>query len=126
MREHLLSWQWEGYPRFHQNRVNLLLHIVAVPTFIASAIALIASLATMQWVGAVVALLLLAAAFGVQGMGHKREANPAIPFDGPVDTITRIIAEQFITFPRFVLSGGWRSALIAARSAAPGTPRPAS
>ena len=29
----LLKWQWQGYARYHQNRANLLLHIVAVPLF---------------------------------------------------------------------------------------------
>jgi len=43
----------------------------------------------------------------LQGIGHKREAMPPQAFDGPLDFAKRILAEQFITFPRFVLSGGW-------------------
>jgi hypothetical protein len=35
-----------------------------------------------------------------------------VPFAGPVDVVSRIFAEQLITFPRFVLSGqfarAWR------------------
>ena len=33
VRKHLLEWQWSDYPAKHRNRVNLLLHIVAVPLF---------------------------------------------------------------------------------------------
>jgi hypothetical protein len=110
MRPHLLSWQWEGYPRFHGDRVNLAIHIVAVPSFIASAAALAASLATTRWAVAAGSLLTLAAAFLVQGMGHGREVTPAIPFAGLTDAVTRILAEQFITFPRFVITGAWCAA----------------
>jgi len=88
MRPHLLSWQWEG----------------------SSAVVLIASLATMRWVVAGVSLLALAAAFVVQRMGHRREVTPAIPFTGVADAVTRILAEQFVTFPRFVIAGAWSAA----------------
>ena len=37
-----------------------------------------------------------------------------IPFRGPIDVGSRIFVEQWVTFPRFVLSGGlaqaWRAA----------------
>jgi hypothetical protein len=32
----LLAWQWEGYARYHQSRVNLLLHVLLVPLFLAT------------------------------------------------------------------------------------------
>ena len=92
------------------------IHIVAVPSFIASAVALAASLATRCWVVAGVSLLALGVAFLVQGVGHGREVNPTIPFTGPTDAVTRILSEQFITFPRFVITGAWRAAL---RNASP-------
>ena len=57
------------------------------------------------------ALLCMGVAFLVQGIGHKREATPAIPFDGANDAVTRILVEQFVTFARYVLSGGWGRAL---------------
>ena len=46
-------------------------------------------------------------AFLLQGAGHKREAEAPVPFDGPLDFVGRVLVEQFITFPRFVLSGLW-------------------
>jgi len=55
-------------------------------------------------------VLLLAMA--LQGRGHRRESEPPAPFEGWLDAILRIFAEQLITFPRFVLSGefarSWR------------------
>jgi hypothetical protein len=78
---------------------------------IASAVLLAACLATMHWVVAGVSVLTLAVAFLVQGMGHGREVTPAIPFTGMTDAVTRILAEQFITFPRFVITGAWSAAL---------------
>ena len=35
----LLAWQWRGYAAAHRDRVNLLLHLVAVPAFIAGVLA---------------------------------------------------------------------------------------
>lgn len=92
-----------------------MIHIVAVPAFEVAVIGLVWSLAHAAWMQAGLALVLAIAAFGAQGIGHKHEAEPPIPFDGPGDAVSRILAEQFITFPRFVLSGGWFRAL---RSAA--------
>jgi|CXWL01.1.fsa_nt_gi hypothetical protein len=111
VRSRLLQWQLEGYPQFHQARLNLLLHIVAVPTFISALLSLAYNLAQLQWLAAGVSFLLMGAAFAVQGFGHGRETKPSIPFDGPADAVTRIFAEQLITFPRFVLSGAWLAAL---------------
>ena len=111
VRPQLLRWQMEGYPTFHTTPLNLLLHIVAVPAFVGSAVALVASLATLNLVGAGVGLVGMAVAFAAQGFGHKREGEPPIPFEGPIDVATRVLVEQFVTFPRFVFSGGWWRAL---------------
>ena len=34
IRPNLLAWQWSDYPAKHRDRVNLLLHVVAVPLFL--------------------------------------------------------------------------------------------
>ena len=111
MRPHLLSWQYEGYPQYHGDRTNLLIHIVAVPAFVLSAAWLVVAALSMQWAQLVVAILAVLVSFLVQGIGHKREAAPPIPFAGPGDAVSRILAEQFVTFPRFVFSGGYGRAL---------------
>jgi len=43
----------------------------------------------------------------VQGRGHKLERVPPEPFTGPTNVLGRLFLEQWVTFPRFVLSGGW-------------------
>ena len=42
-----------------------------------------------------------------QGRGHRRERERTTPFMGFGDFVTRFFVEQWVTFPRFVLSGGW-------------------
>ena len=116
MRPNLLSWQYEGYPEFHRNRANLLLHVVAVPAFVASFAALLFGALTLHWAQAAAALAGTVVSFLVQGVGHRRELTPSIPFAGPGDAVSRILTEQFVTFPRFVLSGGFGRALQATAS----------
>lgn len=111
LRPDLLRWQWDGYSRFHTQRANLLLHIVAVPTFIGATVGLIGSIASLDAISAATCAGTMVIAFVVQGLGHKREPEPPIAFDGIADVISRIFVEQFVTFPRFVLSGGWGHAL---------------
>lgn len=106
----LLRWQWEAYPRNHRNRVNLLLHVVAVPVFLLGNVALLAGLFTVAWPMAGAGALAMVASLGLQGLGHAREAVAPEPFRGPVNAGARILCEQWVTFPRFVLSGGWAKA----------------
>jgi len=103
----LLAWQWRGYARNHRDRGNLLIHMVAVPMFIAGALATATQALQARWVGALIALVVAVFAFALQGIGHRRERTPPTPFAGPGDFLERVFAEQFITFPRFVLSGQW-------------------
>ena len=95
------------YARSHADRVNLLIHLLAVPMFWLASISGITFLAMALWIHAGWAALALAAALGFQAIGHKRERLPPEPFSGPVDFVTRIFSEQFLRFPGFVLSGDW-------------------
>ena len=103
----LLDWQWRGYSRNHRDRANLLIHMIGVPVFIAGVLAFVTQTLRAQWFGAAVAMIVAIAAFAVQGIGHKRERVAPEPFAGPGDFVARVFAEQFITFPRFVLMGHW-------------------
>ena len=103
----LLAWQWRDYSRNHRDPVNLLIHMIAVPVFIAGVLAFVTQVMRAQWFGAAVALVVAVAAFAVQGIGHKRERFAPEPFAGAGDFVARVFAEQFITFPRFVLMGQW-------------------
>ena len=49
-------------------------------------------------------------AVAAQGRGHGREAVRPVPFRGAADVAVRIVVEQWVTFPRFVLSGGFARA----------------
>jgi phage terminase small subunit len=106
MRNQLVSWQWQGYAANHMDRANLALHLLTVPAFIAGLAAVLAS--PFAGLGFLFAGLGgLVAALVVQGRGHRNEAAAPEPFTGPADFVSRFLVEQLVTFPRFVLSGGW-------------------
>lgn len=107
----LLQWQWQGYASFHQSRKNLLIHIFAVPVFCLSSLGCLSALLHGAWHSVLGEAILMALAFAVQGFGHKTEPVPSIPFSSVGNAFARIFAEQWITFPRFVLTGGWWLAL---------------
>jgi hypothetical protein len=116
VRADLLAWQWSDYTAKHRDRGNLLLHIVAVPLFQLATIALLYGVARGRAAVVVVALVGMGLAVLVQGRGHRREAETPTPFAGAGDFVTRFVAEQWVTFPRFVLSGGWARNLRRAHS----------
>lgn len=105
----LLAWQYAGYPTYHAARLTLLVHLVTVPLFHLGLWMLLLS----PWVGARYALLGLLALLIpaiAQGATHRREAVPPAPFTSRSDVLVRLVAEQLVTFPRFLLSGGfWRA-----------------
>jgi hypothetical protein len=107
----LLQWQREGYPRYHQSRANLLIHIVAVPLFLVGTIVLVAAIVLGALALLLVAIGCVVGALGLQGRGHKLEAVPPEPFSGPLNFASRFLLEQWVTFPQFVFSGGWIAAL---------------
>ena len=107
----LLRWQWQRYSRNHQSRANLLLHIVLVPVFLLGNVALLIALGQRSWLAALVAAAAMAVSVALQGRGHRQEAVPPEPFTSPLNAVARIVCEQWVTFPRFVFSGGWLRAL---------------
>jgi hypothetical protein len=115
----LLRWQWEGYARYHRSRANLLVHIVAVPLFLMGNVALVAALVRVSWLGAALGAAAIVASLAMQGRGHGREPVPPEPFTSPFNAVSRLFLEQWVTFPRFVLSGGWRDALRSAQREEP-------
>ncbi|HEY8207821.1 MAG TPA: terminase [Myxococcaceae bacterium] len=115
MRKQLLSWQWGLYPQNHTTRANLVIHIFTTPLFIAGTLTLLSS--PMYGVrSAVSGLVGMIIPMALQGRGHKGEAVTPVPFLGPMDFVSRFFCEQFINFPRYVLSGGWAKAFRQARS----------
>ena len=107
----LLRWQWEGYPRYHRSRINLLLHIALVPLFLIGNVALVVALVKQSLTLGIVGIIGMFVSVSLQGRGHRIEPIPPEPFTGPLNALSRIFFEQWVTFPRFVLSGGWLRAL---------------
>ena len=102
----LLRWQWDGYSHYHRARRNLLMHIVAVPLFLVGNIGLVVALFRGSVTVGVLWLVCMVVSVALQGRGHKMEENPPQPFKGLTNAAARVFLEQWITFPRFVLSGG--------------------
>lgn len=111
MRANLLSWQLELYPGNHTRRRTLVVHALTAPLFIWGCLTL--ACAAFRPVLALVGLPAMLLALVLQGGTHKKEPSAPVPFLGPGDFISRFFVEQWVTFPRFLLSGGfaraWRS-----------------
>ncbi len=107
----LLKWQWSGYAQYHGSRSNLMLHIAVVPIFLAGNVSLVIAVAAHSVLLGLLSLVAMVVSIALQGHGHKQEKNPPAPFTGAGNAIARIFLEQWITFPRFVFSGGWLRAL---------------
>ncbi len=109
----LLVWQWSNYPYGHRERQNLAVHALTAPLFILGTCAIpLAPILAAPWLAAW-GLGTMLATLALQGRTHKREKTPPAPFRGPLDALARFFAEQWVTFPRYVLSGefarAWRA-----------------
>jgi hypothetical protein len=103
----LLDWQWSRYEANHRNRNNLLIHIICVPLFWIGALNFVVPLLFAGLLHALGGVILMSLSLFLQGKGHEMEANAPEPFQSAREYVRRVVAEQFVTFPRFVLSGGW-------------------
>jgi hypothetical protein len=110
-----LAWQWSDYPAKHRSRLNLAIHIVAVPLFWlgCAAVALgVLRLAPFTIVSGLVAMIV---SVGLEGIGHRVERERPAPFASFGDFVKRFFVEQWVTFPRFVLSGRYFRNLASSR-----------
>jgi hypothetical protein len=107
----LIKRQWLDYARTHRSRRNLLVHLAAVPAFVAANTALVVALLLGMWLAAMLALAVMAASLACQGRCHRDEPEQPEPFSGLAEAVIRILLEQWVTFPRFACSGGWARAL---------------
>ena len=114
--DELLNQQWNDYSERHRNKVNLLIHIVTVPLVWFAALQVFGGLILMligvgglkMWI---YAAILVGIALFAQRHGNTMEEIKPAPIGNPKDFAMGAVAEQFVTFPRFVLSGGWLSNL---------------
>lgn len=108
----VLNQQWSDYSERHRNKVNLLIHIVTVPLVWIAALQVFGGLVLMligvgglkMWV---YAAILVGLALFAQSYGNGMEAIKPKPFTNAKDYALNAAAEQFVTFPRFVLTGQW-------------------
>lgn len=105
--ENLMHWQWGSYAQNHATKINLLIHLIAVPAFIIANAWLLYATIRLDVVGVSVSTSAMLVSVGLQGFGHDREPIPPAPFSSVGNAAARIFLEQWITFPRFVASGGW-------------------
>lgn len=104
----LLRWQWAGYAGTHRGRANLLLHLGSVPLFWTGTLLLVAGSLSMSGRTLTLAAVFLLVPVVVQGVGHKRfESEAPTRFTSAWNFLARLFLEQWITFPRYVWSGGW-------------------
>jgi hypothetical protein len=104
-----LAWQWSRYPQTHRDHANLLVHATTAPLFLAGTVGILASPVVSLWL-LPAGLLGMGLAMALQGRTHRREAVPPAPFRGPGDFVLRLLAEQWVTFPRYVLTGSFARA----------------
>jgi hypothetical protein len=95
------------YHTLHHHRVNLLVHALTVPMFMAGSVATGAALVGPWWL-ALVGLAAMITAVGAQGLTHRLEHAPPFRFAGPLDFARVLFVEQWLNFPRYVLTGGFR------------------
>lgn len=115
--ESLAAWQWNLYPHNHTDRRNLVVHVLTTPLFWAGTLAVVTSFVTSFW-SALAGVVLMVAVVAIQGRTHALETTPPVPFRGPLDVLGRIFIEQWFTFPRYVVTGGFSRAWRAARGVA--------
>lgn len=109
-----LAWQYRHYPEFHGSRTNLIIHLITVPIFQLGTLLLTGPLWGAWWL-ALVGVGMMVTAMAAQGRGHGIEKNPPVPFAGPLDVLVRIFAEQWIAWPRWMISGGFADAFYKAK-----------
>ena len=97
--------------------MNLAIHIVAAPLFMLACAVVVLGILRLAPVTIVSGLVAMIVSVGLEGIGHRLEAEQPVPFDGFGDFLSRFFVEQWVTFPRFVLSGRFFQNL-----ARPGTP----
>lgn len=102
-----LAWQWSNYSTAHRNKTNLVIHLIAVPLFMYATVLLLYSLFFLSFWALLGAIVCLAVSLALQGRGHRLEQTQPAPFKNRADFVWRLITENWITFPRFVISGNW-------------------
>ena len=109
----LVDQQWGDYAERHRNKTHLMLKVVAVPLVWLAGVQAFGALLLMLMPGVsgfsvlLWALVLVAISVFLQYRGAAMEASPPKPFAFTKDTALRLAADNFVNFPRFLLTGEW-------------------
>ena len=71
IRKNLIEWQWSDYFPKHRNKVNLCLHLVAVPLFWLGCLYMLVGLFGRPLWTIILGPFLIAVSVAIQGLGHK-------------------------------------------------------
>jgi hypothetical protein len=111
--QQIIDAQWQGYAERHRKPGHLLLKVLAVALFwVASFEVLGAVLLMLMGVPLAFRMLFWAAvligvSLGIQAAGRSLE-GVGVPAPGNAgDFVKSTLIEQFVTFPRFVVTGAW-------------------
>ena len=97
--------QYRYYQRLHQNRLNLVIHIVGSIMFIVGNILMLIGLINfLDFSQIFIGLSLLFVAIALQAIGHQFEPEQFDGFKGPFDFVKTFYLELVIFFPAFLFS----------------------
>tara|TARA_B110000438_G_C15700567_1_gene600880 strand:- start:57 stop:395 length:339 start_codon:yes stop_codon:yes gene_type:complete len=97
--------QYRYYQRLHQNRLNLVIHIIGSIMFISGNILmLIGALNFIDYSQLLLGLSITVSAIILQAIGHQFEPEQFDGFKGPLDFIKTFYLELMIVFPAFLFS----------------------
>ena len=108
LRFYIKDEEMKFYQRLHQNKANLLIHIVGVPVFIIGNISLLIAIVNLNILSIVLSFLAIITSLGAQDRGHKFEKVAFEPFKNLLDFFKTIYLDQFIVFPIFFFSKYFR------------------
>lgn len=94
----------EFYQNLHQNKINLIIHMIGSATFISGNVGFLYCLIIQNYMTALSLLFLILLSIVIQGIGHRFEPVPFKGFKGPIDFVKIIYLELFFIFPVFLFS----------------------
>ena len=94
----------EFYQNLHQNKINLVIHVIGSSTFISCNIGFFYCLIIQNYTAALSCVFLIVLSVIIQGIGHRFEPVSFKGFKGPIDFVKIIYLELFFIFPVFLFS----------------------
>ena len=89
------------------DKMNFILLGIGMAIIIIGFLLIVSGVFSLSLVSFAVGIVGILAGLALQRHGHSLEAEASEPFSDRKDAVQRLVVEQFLTFPRFVLSGGW-------------------